>query len=45
MWMGGTLLLGYDAPANGSRALIINDSEAEIVQTIFKTYLKLGYYF
>lgn len=42
MWMGGTLLLGYNAPSNGSRALVVNDSEAEIVQTIFKAYLELG---
>lgn len=42
MWMGGCLPLGYDAPAAGSRALRMNEAEAEIVRMIFRTYLDLG---
>ena len=42
MWMGGTLPLGYDAPINGSRALVVNQVEAETIRTIFNTYLKFG---
>lgn len=42
MWMGGTLPLGYDCPPNGSRALVINEAEAETVRHIFRQYLELG---
>ncbi len=42
MWMGGTLPLGYDLPAPGSRALVVNEAEADTVRTIFATYLSLG---
>ena len=41
MWMGGHLSLGYDLPAPGSRTLVVNPSEAEIVRTIFSTYREL----
>jgi DNA invertase Pin-like site-specific DNA recombinase len=42
MWMGGQVPLGYDLPLAGSRALVVNEAEAEIVGTIFKAYLDLG---
>ena len=42
MWMGGTVPLGYDPPANGARALAVNQEEAEIVRTIFGAYVDLG---
>ena len=42
MWMGGYPPLGYDLPAPGSRALVLNEAEAETVRTIFRTYLALG---
>ena len=42
MWMGGMLPLGYDAPSNGIRALVVNEDEAETVRTIFSAYLELG---
>jgi DNA invertase Pin-like site-specific DNA recombinase len=42
MWMGGQVPLGYDLPLAGSRALVVNETEAEIVKTIFSTYLELG---
>ena len=42
MWMGGTVPLGYDPPANGTRALAVNQEEAEIVRTIFGAYVDLG---
>jgi site-specific DNA recombinase len=42
MWMGGNLPLGYDAPAAGTRALVVNAAEAETVRSIFVRYLKLG---
>ncbi len=42
MWMGGTLPLGYDLPVPGSRTLIPNADEAEIVRGIFAAYLQLG---
>ena len=38
-WMGGLVPLGYD---NVDTALVINKSEAETINTIFKLYLKLG---
>lgn len=42
MWMGGTVPLGYDVPLQNSRALVINEAEAETVRTIFAAYLELG---
>ena len=42
MWMGGTLPLGYDPPADKSRALVVNPAEAESVRSIFTTYLEVG---
>ena len=42
MWMGGNLPLGYDLPAEGRRALVVNPDEAATVRTIFATYLELG---
>jgi DNA invertase Pin-like site-specific DNA recombinase len=43
MWMGGNLPLGYDAPTDRTtRALAVNPEEAEVVRTIFRTYLELG---
>jgi DNA invertase Pin-like site-specific DNA recombinase len=42
MWMGGQVPLGYDLPLADSRALVVNETEAEIVRTIFETYLELG---
>jgi site-specific DNA recombinase len=38
MWMGGNVPLGYDVC---ERKLVVNDSEAETVQYIFKRYLEL----
>ena len=42
MWMGGTLPLGYDLPAAGTRKLVVNDAEAVTVRHIFTRYLALG---
>ena len=42
MWMGGTVPLGYEPPENGTRALVVNQEEAEIVRTIFGAYIDLG---
>jgi site-specific DNA recombinase len=42
MWMGGPLPLGYDLPAPGTRALVVNPVEAEQVRDIFQRYLELG---
>jgi DNA invertase Pin-like site-specific DNA recombinase len=42
MWMGGVLPLGYDRPADGTRALKVNPVEAEQVRRIFSAYLRLG---
>ena len=33
---------GYDAPANGSRALVINRIETDAARLIFRTHLDLG---
>ena len=41
MWMGGNPPLGYDVPQSGSRALTVNAAEANMVSSIFKTYLHL----
>ena len=42
MWMGGNLPLGYDLPAEGRRALVVNPDEAATVRAIFQAYLELG---
>lgn len=42
MWMGGKLPLGYDKPTAGTRALVVNETEAERVRHIFALYLELG---
>lgn len=42
MWMGGTLPLGYDKPVPGSRTLLVNDVEAQLVRHIFTSYLTLN---
>jgi site-specific DNA recombinase len=42
MWMGGTVPLGYDRPADAERALVVNEAEAETVRTIFTAYLEVG---
>jgi site-specific DNA recombinase len=39
MWMGGVVSQGYDCV---DHQLIVNESEAEIVRTIFRKYLNLG---
>jgi hypothetical protein len=39
MWMGGCPPLGYDVR---DRKLVVNEIEAEMVQTIFRRFLKLG---
>src|ERR1035437_6485477 len=39
MWMGGVVPLGYDLE---DRHLVLNPVEAEHVQEIYRTYLKLG---
>lgn len=42
MWMGGILPLGYDLPTDAAtRALVLNQAEAETVRWIFQTYLEL----
>ena len=43
MWMGGILPLGYDRPTDPvTRALVVNDHEAQTVRRIFQSYLELG---
>jgi len=43
MWMGGNLPLGYDPPTNPTtRALVVNELEAEQVRLIFSRYIELG---
>jgi site-specific DNA recombinase len=39
MWMGGHVPLGYDMK---DKCLIINESEARVVEIIFQLYLELG---
>jgi len=39
MWMGGTVPLGYDIK---DRKLVINETEAKLVQQIFGRYVELG---
>jgi site-specific DNA recombinase len=40
MWMGGSLLLGYDVT---DRKLVMNPAEAELVRLIFLRFLDLGF--
>ena len=43
MWMGGVPPLGYDLPIDpATRALVVNDREAEQVRRIFTSYLEIG---
>jgi hypothetical protein len=43
MWMGGVEPLGYDRPTDpATRALVVNEAEAETVRLIFRKYLELG---
>ena len=39
LWVGGMVPLGYDTKA---RKISVNESEADLVRTIFRRYLKLG---
>jgi site-specific DNA recombinase len=39
LWVGGMVPLGYDTK---DRKISVNESEAELVRTIFRRYLKLG---
>jgi hypothetical protein len=39
LWVGGMAPLGYDTK---DRKITVNETEAESVRTIFRTYLKLG---
>ena len=42
LWMGGLPPLGYDAPQpNAPRVLVVNESEARVVRSIFRWYLEL----
>ncbi len=42
MWMGGVVPFGYDKPADNSRTLVVNDTEATVIRRIFARYLDLG---
>lgn len=42
MWMGGVVPLGYDIPADSSRALVVNETEAQTVRLLFNQYLQVG---
>lgn len=43
MWMGGVPPLDYDLPTDPmSRALVVNEAEAEQVRTLYRLYLELG---
>ena len=43
MWMGGLPPLGYDAPTDPlTRALVVNEAEAETVRLIYRRYLEFG---
>ena len=43
MWMGGVLPLGYDLPTDPvTRALVVNQTEAQTVRRIFQAYLEIG---
>ena len=42
MWMGGVPSLGYDLPEAGSRTLRVNETEAELLRSIYERYLAIG---
>lgn len=42
LWMGGNPPLGYDLPNDGSRVLIVNAPEADVVRRIFTLYRQMG---
>ena len=42
MWMGGIVPLGYDLPGPRTHSLRVNETEADTVRHIFRTYLQLG---
>src|SRR5580692_11516803 len=43
MWMGGAMPLGYDRPTDpATRALVVNEAEAEQVRLIFRRYVELA---
>jgi DNA invertase Pin-like site-specific DNA recombinase len=43
MWMGGVPPLGYDLPTDAmTRALVVDEAEAEQVRTLYRLYLELG---
>ena len=43
LWMGGAVPLGYDRHSDPQRReLVVNPAEAEVVQTLFRLYEKLG---
>ena len=42
MWMGGVPPLGYDLPEAGSRTLRVNETEAQLVRSIYERYLAIG---
>lgn len=43
MWMGGVPPLGYDLPTDPmTRALVVNEAEAEQVRALYRLYLELG---
>jgi site-specific DNA recombinase len=43
MWMGGVVPLGYDRPTDlVTRALVVNEAEAQTVRLIYSRYLELG---
>jgi len=43
MWMGGNPPLGYDPPTDPlTRALVVNEDQAQTVRAIFAKYLELG---
>ena len=42
MWMGGVPPLGYDLPEAGSRTLRVNETEAELLRSIYERYLAIG---
>jgi len=42
MWMGGNIPLGYDAPSDDRRVLVVNPDEAARVRLIFARFLEAG---
>ena len=45
MWMGGAVPIGYDAPLDARRALVVNCEEAKTVRLIFRRFLELGSFY